>query len=79
MKLVLFLLPKAEEDIDEHGSFIAETSIEKALAFDKAVFEKVPDLLSPIRQLSRDRSRAAFGARYTTYYFRDRRGIDDRR
>jgi plasmid stabilization system protein ParE len=38
MKLALFLLPKAEEDIDSHCSFLAKTSLEMALKFDEAVF-----------------------------------------
>jgi hypothetical protein len=33
MKLALFLLPKAEEDIDSHCSFLAKTSLEMALKF----------------------------------------------
>ena len=39
MKLALFLLPRAEADIDSHCEFFAEKSVEKALAFDQAVFE----------------------------------------
>jgi plasmid stabilization system protein ParE len=39
MKLALFLLPKAEEDIDSHCSFLAKTSLEMALKFDEAVFD----------------------------------------
>lgn len=39
MKLDLFLLPRAEADIDEHCAYIARTNVEKALAFDRAVFE----------------------------------------
>lgn len=39
MKLALFLLPHAEKDIDSHCEFWAEKSVEKALAFDQAVFE----------------------------------------
>jgi toxin ParE1/3/4 len=39
MKLALFLLPRAEGDIDEHVAYIAEDNIEKALEFDAAVFE----------------------------------------
>ena len=39
MKLALFLLPKAEADIDEHVAYIAHDNIEKALEFDEAVFE----------------------------------------
>lgn len=44
MKLALFLLPKAEEDIEEHCSFIARNSVEKALDFDRAVFESFDQL-----------------------------------
>ncbi|MEK7724093.1 MAG: type II toxin-antitoxin system RelE/ParE family toxin [Acidobacteriota bacterium] len=39
MKLALFLLPQAEKDIDSHCEFLAQKSVEKALAFDQAVFE----------------------------------------
>ncbi|HRH40013.1 MAG TPA: type II toxin-antitoxin system RelE/ParE family toxin [Pyrinomonadaceae bacterium] len=39
MKLALFLLPRAEKDIDSHCEFWAEKSVKKALAFDQAVFE----------------------------------------
>lgn len=39
MKLALFLLPHAEKDIDSHCEFWGEKSVEKALAFDQAVFE----------------------------------------
>ena len=39
MKLALFLLPRAEADIDSHCAFFAEKSYEKALKFDQAVFE----------------------------------------
>ena len=39
MKLALFLLPRAEADIDSHCEFFAEKSIEKALNFDQAAFE----------------------------------------
>jgi toxin ParE1/3/4 len=39
MKLALFLLPRAEADIDSHCEFFAEKSIEKALKFNQAVFE----------------------------------------
>ena len=39
MKLALFLLPQAEADIDSHCEFFAQKSVEKALAFDQAVFE----------------------------------------
>lgn len=39
MKLALFLLPRAEADIDSHCEFLAQKSVEKALIFDQAVFE----------------------------------------
>ena len=39
MKLSLFLLPRAEADIDAHCTFLANKSIEKALSFDEAVFD----------------------------------------
>ena len=39
MKLSLFLLPRAEADIDAHCAFLAQTSVEKALLFDEAVFD----------------------------------------
>ncbi len=39
MKLALFLLPRAESDIDSHCAFFAKKSIEEALKFDQAVFE----------------------------------------
>ena len=39
MKLALFLLPRAESDIDSHCDFFAEKSVEEALVFDRAVFE----------------------------------------
>ena len=39
MKLALFLLPRAEMDIDAHCGFFAKQSVEKALRFDKAVFD----------------------------------------
>ena len=39
MKLALFLLPKAEADIDEHLAYIAQDNIEKAIEFDVAVFD----------------------------------------
>jgi toxin ParE1/3/4 len=38
MKLALFLLTKAEEDLDSHCKFLAKTSVEKALEFDQAAF-----------------------------------------
>ncbi len=38
MKLALFLLPRAEADVDAHCAFLAQTSVEKALLFDEAVF-----------------------------------------
>ena len=44
MKLALFLLPRAEADIDDHCAFIAKTNIEKAIAFDLAVFESFEQL-----------------------------------
>jgi toxin ParE1/3/4 len=39
MKLALFLLPRAEADIDAHCEFLAQKSVEKALHFDQAVFD----------------------------------------
>jgi plasmid stabilization system protein ParE len=39
MKLTLFLLPHAEADIDSHCKFLAKKSVEKALAFDQAIFD----------------------------------------
>ncbi|CAN5561750.1 hypothetical protein BH10ACI2_BH10ACI2_01250 [soil metagenome] len=39
MKLAIFLVPQAEADIDDHCAFIAKTSLEKAVDFDRAVFE----------------------------------------
>lgn len=44
MRLSLFLLPQAEVDIDQICDFIAKRSVEKALAFDRAVFKSF-DLL----------------------------------
>ena len=44
MKLSLFLRPQAEADIDNAIDFIAKHNPEKALAFDRAVFESF-DLL----------------------------------
>ncbi len=44
MKLGLFLLPRAEKDIDEHCTFIARTSLATSLAFDHAVFESLDRL-----------------------------------
>ena len=38
MKLELFLMPKAESDIDEHFAYIARNNVDKARAFDQAVF-----------------------------------------
>jgi len=38
MKLALFLLPRAEADIDAHCAFFGNQSVEKALLFDQAVF-----------------------------------------
>jgi len=38
MKLALFLLPRAEADLDAHCAFIAQTSIEMACRFDDAAF-----------------------------------------
>lgn len=38
MKLALFLLPRAEADLDAHCAFIAQKSVEKALRFDDAAF-----------------------------------------
>jgi toxin ParE1/3/4 len=39
MKLALFLLLRAESDIDSHCDFFAKKSVEKALVFDRAVFK----------------------------------------
>ena len=39
MKLALFLLPRAEADIDAHCAFFAKQNVEKALRFDQAVFD----------------------------------------
>lgn len=44
MKLAIFLLPRAERDIDDHCDFIARRDPEKALAFDSAVFESFDTL-----------------------------------
>lgn len=44
MKLALFLLPKAEADIDSHCAFIGKTNPEKALDFDRAVFDSFDQL-----------------------------------
>ncbi len=44
MKLALFLLPRAESDIDSHCDFLAKKSVEKALVFDQAVFETLDRL-----------------------------------
>ena len=38
MKLALFLLSRAEADLDAHYEFFAQNSIEKALRFDEAAF-----------------------------------------
>lgn len=39
MKLALFLLPRAEADIDAHCAFFGNQSVEKALLFDQAVID----------------------------------------
>ncbi len=39
MKLALFLLPRAEANLDAHCAFFGNQSIEKALLFDQAVFD----------------------------------------
>lgn len=44
MKLALFLLSKAEADIDSHCAFIGKTNPEKALDFDRAVFDSFDQL-----------------------------------
>ncbi len=44
MKLALFLLPRAEADLDAHCAFFGNQSIEKALLFDQAVFDSLERL-----------------------------------
>lgn len=44
MKLALFLLPRAETDIDAHCTFLAKKSVEKALRFDQAAFDSFEHL-----------------------------------
>jgi toxin ParE1/3/4 len=44
MKLALFLLPRAESDIDSYCDFWAKKNVEKALVFDQAVFETLERL-----------------------------------
>lgn len=41
MKFALFLLPKAEADIDGHCAFIGRSNPNKALEFDRAVFRSL--------------------------------------
>ena len=55
MKLAIFLLPQAEADIDAHCAFIAKRSLEKALDFDRAVFESF-DRLSEMPLLGTGRT-----------------------
>ena len=55
MKLAIFLLPRAERDIDDHCAFIARRDPERALAFDTAVFESF-DTLSEMPLVGADRS-----------------------
>ena len=55
MKLAIFLLLRAERDIDDHCDFIARRNPEKALAFDEAVFESF-DTLSEMPLIGTDRS-----------------------
>jgi toxin ParE1/3/4 len=50
MKLSHFLLPQAEADIDKAIDFIARHDAEKAVAFDRAVFESL-DLLCTMAKI----------------------------
>lgn len=52
MKLFLYLLPQAETDLDSHVNFLAKTSREKALRFDRAAFSSL-DLLCAMPLIGR--------------------------
>lgn len=54
MSLDLFLLPRAEADLDSHCAFLAKQSAEKALRFDKAAFDSF-DRICEIPMIGRER------------------------
>ncbi|MFM9904551.1 MAG: type II toxin-antitoxin system RelE/ParE family toxin [Pyrinomonadaceae bacterium] len=55
MNVAIFLLPQAEADIDAHCVFIAKTSLEKAINFDRAVFDSF-DRLSEMPLVGSDQT-----------------------